>query len=60
MWISPAALGAVSPILIVQALTSFTPAVKYVCSPKSLNPALISLLSPGSLTPKASKNSFLL
>ena len=33
--------------------------MKYVCSLKSLNPALISLLSPASFTPKVSKNSFL-
>jgi hypothetical protein len=32
VWITPAAFGAVSPMLIVQARTSFTPAVKYVCN----------------------------
>ena len=31
LWITPAACGAVAPIGIVQARTSFTPAVKYVC-----------------------------
>ena len=35
VWMTPAACGAFQPRLIVQARTSFSPAVKYVSSPRS-------------------------
>ena len=58
-WISEAAFGANVPFVIVHALTSFTPAVKYVISPSNLNPPLINLFRLGSFIPSASINSCL-
>ena len=49
--ITPAAWGAIDPFLTVQALTSFSPAVKYVIRSKVSYEALISLSNPDSLIP---------
>jgi hypothetical protein len=56
VWITPAAFGAVSPMLIVQARTSLTPAVKYVCNFNYLYAARINTAEPGSVNPMSSKN----
>ncbi len=57
-WMTPAATGAVSPAWIVQARTSFSPAVKYVRSPSSRYVARMSAPMPLSATPMWSRNSF--
>ena len=49
--ITPAARGAKDPFLTVQALTSFSPAVKYVIKSKVSYEAFMSLSNPDSLIP---------
>ena len=54
---TPADSGAVYPVLIVQARTSFTPAVKYVCKFNREYVSLIIKFSPGSATFNSDKKS---
>ena len=46
--ITEAALGALDPLFIVQARTSFSPPVKYVSKSNNLNAFLINKFKPGS------------
>ncbi len=55
--ITPAASGAEAPIGMVQARTSFSPAVKNVCLFKRLYADLINFDAPAYLRPKSSKKS---
>ena len=46
VWITPAAWGAFQPFFIVQARTSFSPAVKYVIKSSKWYEALKQLVQP--------------
>ena len=54
---TPAACGAVKPSLIVHALVSFSPVVKYVCSFSCAYAFRMRLFSPPSAAPRSARNS---
>ena len=57
VWMTPAACGAVMPSLMVHALVSFSPDVKYVLRPRFLYVAPISRGRPPSVHPRSARNS---
>ena len=57
VWMVPAAWGAVSPMWIVQARDSFSPAVRKVCRPRVRKPTWTSWTSPDSSCPYPASSS---
>ena len=57
VWMTPAASGALAPVLMVQALVSFSPVVRYVLRPSNLYTERIIVEKPLSTTPMSAKNS---